>query len=130
MMLDVDHFKQFNDTYGHDMGDAVLKEVGACSLEALRDIDILGRWGGEEFAALLPGISREGAMVAAERLRAALSGRTISVGPHKDIHLTVSVGVTVLSGIEDDIAAMMKRADTALYAAKGAGRNCVRQAFP
>ena len=128
LMFDVDHFKRFNDTYGHDIGDAVLKDVGAGCLETLRDIDILGRLGGEEFAVLLPGVSGDGAVQAGERLRVILSKRAIPVRPDEDVYLTVSVGVAVRSGTEDNIAAMMKRADNAMYVAKGAGRNCVRLA--
>ena len=128
LMLDIDHFKQFNDRYGHDVGDLVLRTMADGCRNTLRDIDIIGRLGGEEFAVLLPGIDGKGALEAAERLRAALSRLEIDAGAMEKLIFTVSAGTATLADHADGIAAMIKRADNALYCAKTAGRNCVRQA--
>lgn len=126
LITDVDHFKQFNDTYGHDAGDAILKELSRISLHTLREIDIAGRLGGEEFVALLPGVSGAQAMRAAERLRTACANSAIPVADRKSVSFTVSIGVTCRLEQDQSVDAMLKRADIALYAAKDAGRNCVR----
>ncbi|NNM82185.1 MAG: GGDEF domain-containing protein [Burkholderiales bacterium] len=126
LMFDVDHFKLVNDSYGHDAGDAVLRELGRCTLKILRDIDIIGRWGGEEFVVLLPGISGSHVMDAAERLRIALSEIEVDIGQGASLSFSVSIGGTWLLDSDSKIDFLVKRADNALYAAKHAGRNCVR----
>ena len=128
LMLDIDHFKQFNDRYGHDAGDLVLTTMAKGCLSTLRDIDIVGRLGGEEFAVLLPGIDGRSAQEVAERLRVALSGFEVEYGATEKLNFTVSIGTSTLADHSDSIDAMIKRADNALYSAKTAGRNCVRQA--
>jgi diguanylate cyclase (GGDEF)-like protein/PAS domain S-box-containing protein len=125
LMFDVDHFKYVNDTYGHNAGDAVLRELGKCSLKTLRDIDIIGRWGGEEFVVLLPGISGNQVKNAAERLRMAISEIRVSLEQGVIISFTISIGATWLLESDAKIDNLVKRADKALYAAKHAGRNCV-----
>ena len=125
MMFDVDHFKHVNDTYGHDAGDAVLKALATCSLKTLREIDIIGRWGGEEFVVLLPGISGNQVRDAAERLRIALSGIRVEIGKDKLLSISVSIGATWHHDSDPTLDNLVKRADEALYAAKHEGRNCV-----
>ena len=125
LMLDVDYFKQFNDTYGHDVGDRVLRKMGEICTGVLRGNDVLGRLGGEEFAALLPETAMEAALETAERLRAAVADAGMELAGGKLLHFTVSIGAACLTPGDENIDAVLKRADAALYAAKDAGRNCV-----
>ncbi len=124
IMLDADKFKAVNDTYGHDVGDFVLKSLASVGRSMLRDIDAFGRVGGEEFMVLLPSTPREGAVLAAEKLRAAIAGTVASTGKG-DIHFTVSLGVTSLRKDTENVDMMFKEADEALYLAKNNGRNRV-----
>ncbi len=124
VMLDLDHFKQINDRFGHMGGDSVLKVLPSRLDVYLRRNDVLGRIGGEEFAIVLPESDRGAAAAAAERLRAALASQTIPLGSAA-VTLTVSAGCAELSADDADFEALLKRADLALYAAKRAGRNCV-----
>jgi len=120
LMIDLDHFKKVNDTYGHSAGDEVLKGFCDIARGLLRSIDILGRWGGEEFVALLPETSLGGAEIVAERLRAALEGFVFENG----MRVTASIGVA--SHREDEeFASILGRADACLYKAKLGGRNLV-----
>ncbi|MFC5576499.1 GGDEF domain-containing protein [Lysobacter niabensis] len=124
LMLDIDHFKRINDSHGHDVGDQVLKAVADAFRRELRDSDVLGRLGGEEFGIVLPNTGDEGAVAVAERLRARIDAMRLSGDWGGDITPKVSVGVACGQGasrIED----VIKRADQALYAAKAAGRNRV-----
>lgn len=123
LALDIDHFKQVNDTYGHGGGDAVLKRfVSVCNAQ-IRQGDILGRMGGEEFMIALPSSGVDNAMVLAERIRRAVEAAITSC-QGRDIQVTVSIGLDeIIPG--DDLQAVMDRADQALYAAKGGGRNRV-----
>lgn len=121
LLIDVDKFKRFNDTYGHQSGDAVLRMTAKVLSGTLRQMDLAARFGGEEFAVLLPGTRvREGSLVA-ERLRATLAAQACSHG-QRDLHITVSIGVAVAQPDEDP-ATLIARADKALYAAKEAGRD-------
>lgn len=121
LLIDVDKFKRFNDTYGHQSGDAVLRMTAKVLSGTLRQMDLAARYGGEEFAVLLPGTRvREGSLVA-ERLRATLAAQACSHG-QRDLHITVSIGVAVAQPDEDP-ATLIARADKALYAAKEAGRD-------
>ena len=123
VLLDVDHFKKINDTYGHQTGDLVLKGLAQQVSTALRDVDTFGRWGGEEFLCLLPNTTYEEAMECAERLRADLANaRLVEAMP--DFVVTASFGVVGCCG-EDDADSVMSRVDAALYEAKAAGRNRV-----
>ena len=126
-MIDVDHFKTVNDRYGHAVGDAVLLEVADRLRGAIRKGDLLVRYGGEEFLAVLPDATLERAREAGERMRAALMGEAISVAGGDTLEVRVSVGVAELSP-GDDETTLIRRADTALDQAKGRGRNRVETA--
>ena len=133
ILVDVDHFKLVNDTYGHQAGDRVLKEVAAACRRALRLVDVIGRFGGEEFAVLLPHTGIEEAEVVAERLRAGVASlRMASGGSGIPITVTLSIGVTefgldVEEGL-DTLESIIARADQAMYAAKRRGRDTVVRA--
>jgi diguanylate cyclase (GGDEF)-like protein len=124
IMLDIDHFKQINDAYSHAIGDQVLQSLAKLCRANLREIDILGRYGGEEFAILLPEANCVDANQVAERLCQLIARTPIltEVGP---IHITVSMGVTCTECEATDLAILLDRADTAMYTAKRAGRNRV-----
>ncbi|QJT07485.1 sensor domain-containing diguanylate cyclase [Oceanidesulfovibrio marinus] len=125
LMLDVDLFKKINDTWGHDTGDRVLKEVAAHMLLTLRDVDLCGRIGGEEFAVLLPETDLQGAAEAAERVRASLENICFILEEGARVCVTASLGVAEMGGSEDTLQELIKRADDALYEAKETGRNKV-----
>ncbi len=125
LMLDVDHFKMINDTYGHDVGDAVLQRLGEICRHTFREIDIVGRVGGEEFAALLPEADTAEALEVAERLRASVEGAAVKLAGGSLIRFTVSIGVASFQGANEKIEPVLKRADNALYQAKNSGRNRV-----
>ncbi|ATE79006.1 MULTISPECIES: GGDEF domain-containing protein [Pseudomonas] len=121
LMLDIDHFKQINDTYGHSAGDEVLKAVAASIKSQLRNVDMVFRFGGEEFMILLSNTSREAAAMVGERLRFAAQAQDY-VAEGKAIELTVSLGCsTLLPG--ESAESLLRRADSALYVAKREGRN-------
>ena len=121
LMLDIDHFKQINDTYGHSAGDEVLKAVAASIKNQLRNVDMVFRFGGEEFLILLSNTSREAAAMVGERLRFAAQAQDY-VAEGKMIELTVSIGCsTLLPG--ESAESLLRRADSALYVAKREGRN-------
>jgi diguanylate cyclase (GGDEF)-like protein len=119
-LMDVDHFKSVNDTYGHHMGDAVLLEVAQLLAQHTREIDVVGRWGGEEFLLVYRETTLEGALQAASKLRLAIAAHDFR---HVD-HQTASFGVSAY-GTGDTVVDMMARADAALYRAKANGRNRV-----
>lgn len=125
LMLDVDYFKRINDVYGHHVGDVVLQKLGDICGKTLREIDISGRLGGEEFAFLLPETALEQAREVAERLRQAVAAAGLAQPAAEDLACTVSIGVAQLADDDADINDLLKRADKALYAAKHAGRNQV-----
>ena len=156
IMIDVDHFKQINDLYGHTMGDAALCAVAARLKESVRSIDVLGRWGGEEFVALLPGAGADAAMLIAQRLRQSVE--TLAIEPPKagskpggkspgpigtmsgikssaaavKISVTISLGVVTCAGHThhvDHIDELFHGCDEALYQAKAEGRNRIVQTF-
>ncbi|RON16536.1 GGDEF domain-containing protein [Pseudomonas frederiksbergensis] len=121
LMLDIDHFKHINDTYGHSAGDEVLKAVAASIKNQLRNVDMVFRFGGEEFMILLSNTSREAAAMVGERLRFAVQAQDY-VAEDKMIELTVSIGCsTLLPG--ESAESLLRRADSALYVAKREGRN-------
>jgi diguanylate cyclase (GGDEF)-like protein len=123
LMLDIDWFKGFNDHYGHPVGDRCLQEVANCLATALRDGDLLGRMGGEEFGVLLPGIVMQEGVLVAERLRAAVASFPFIVGT-QIVKITVSIGISSIVP-HDDPDRVVEAADKALYRAKQAGRNQV-----
>jgi len=124
LMVDADHFKDINDRDGHAAGDRALQHLGTLLAAHMRDIDRVGRYGGEEFVVMLPGTAQHDAFVTAERLREKVQG----LPPRwqdRALALTISIGVSEWRGDEDDLASLLARADAALYQAKEAGRNCV-----
>jgi diguanylate cyclase (GGDEF)-like protein/PAS domain S-box-containing protein len=126
-ILDIDHFKNINDSYGHDVGDEVLRVLAKVAMAASTRVDVFARWGGEEFVAALPGLDLEQATAVAENLRATIEQQNFEhdwrVG--KPIPFTVSIGVAERAPDERDVEALVKRADQALYRAKETGRNRV-----
>lgn len=130
LVIDLDHFKRVNDAYGHSAGDEILRTSVERMQDSVRGIDVLGRWGGEEFVALLPRATVEAAELVAERIRKNMEAPFKIHTRHgvQTIVITVSLGVTSYRGGEDTIDDMFDRADTALYRAKEAGRNCILSA--
>jgi two-component system cell cycle response regulator len=124
LMLDVDHFKKVNDTYGHDAGDAVLRGIAAVLRKIARKSDFVARWGGEEFIVALAQTAEAGGRVAAERVRRAIAEATFTLSSGETLRATASIGLagaTAAFNLEEVVA----RADRALYAAKARGRNRV-----
>lgn len=124
LLIDADHFKSVNDRFGHDDGDRVLLELVANIRRMLRAGDLVGRVGGEEFLVLSPFVQTADLLALAERIRAAIE-RTFFLIAGESYALTVSIGAAIADGNEPDMMAARRRADTALYEAKRAGRNCV-----
>jgi len=124
LMLDADHFKSVNDRFGHGSGDKVLRALVSRIRATLRETDVIGRVGGEEFVVLSPGLDLPAALQLGERIRLMVQSTPILIDDHM-LQLTVSVGVAVAAPGERDGAAVLQRADKALYAAKRAGRNRV-----
>lgn len=120
-MGDLDNFKDVNDTYGHEAGDAVLKEVATRLDETLREYDFCARWGGEEFLVLLPGLDADRAVDVVERIRQHISCRPVIWGEHS-LPVALSFGVAIKQGDEDPDS-LVSRADIALYQAKRQGRS-------
>jgi diguanylate cyclase (GGDEF)-like protein len=127
LMMDIDHFKKINDTYGHDTGDSIIKLLVAKSLSILRGSDIFGRWGGEEFIILLPETSPHHASAAAERLRCGLAESELVTTDGALIKFTISIGLTIVEDKNVLIEDIINKADKALYMAKNQGRNRVIQ---
>ena len=126
LMLDIDHFKAINDTYGHDVGDEVLKKMSDVCKTVLRSNDLFARYGGEEFIALLPNTPQKSAQLIAERLRQKIEQASVIVQGHEPIYFTASIGVTLIDYDNCTFNDAIKQADIALYAAKSAGRNLVK----
>ncbi|MDX6398911.1 MAG: hypothetical protein QOJ43_2319, partial [Gaiellaceae bacterium] len=127
IVIDLDHFKALNDRHGHQAGDEVLETFGATLRRGVRASDFAGRWGGEEFVVLLPDTDLEGALQAAETMRANFDGMTI---PAVSAHITASLGVATLPDHAADGPSLIRAADRALYLAKTTGRNRVVAAVP
>jgi diguanylate cyclase (GGDEF)-like protein len=123
LMFDVDHFKKVNDQYGHAAGDLVLQEITRVAKQELRDVDVFGRLGGEEFGVVLPNTNLSKAHVVADRLRKAIKKATVNISGHT-IGVTISVGMIATKG-KGSRELLMKKADNALYAAKHNGRDTV-----
>jgi two-component system, cell cycle response regulator len=125
MLIDLDYFKMVNDTHGHDVGDAVLKEFALRLRRNIRGVDLACRYGGEEFVVLMPDTDFRQAQGVAERVRSAIAERHFEVGTSRALDVTVSVGVALNESETDTPDALLKRADVALYRAKREGRNRV-----
>ncbi|MBN2361720.1 MAG: diguanylate cyclase [Deltaproteobacteria bacterium] len=131
LMIDVDHFKEFNDKHGHLLGDHVLKQVARTLRRQLRKGDVLARYGGEEFCAILVRTQLDQAVEAADKLRRAVAERTYArVRSDRRLKITISAGVAELQESHSGPTELLDAADSALYLAKNAGRNCVRVAEP
>ncbi len=125
MLIDLDHFKDVNDTYGHQAGDQVLQEAARRMRDSTRSYDSIGRYGGEEFLVVVPGVGSSSAESLAERLRSNLANQPIQVGV-ESVEVTCSLGVAVSELVEEPLLDnLVRAADTALYRAKSAGRNRV-----
>lgn len=124
LIIDIDHFKAINDTYGHLAGDEILCALVVTCRAQLRQVDLLVRWGGEEFAVLLPDTDRAGCQNVAEKLRQSVSHLTVP-GGSEEAHITISVGGAMWTPEDEDLEALLRRADMALYQAKRRGRDCV-----
>lgn len=122
VLFDIDHFKKFNDTYGHQQGDSVLRETGALLIQSLRVTDLGFRYGGEEFALILPKTSAEQALIIAERLRHKISQHPFP-GSEGPLHVTISIGIAEFPGAAVEKTLLIKNADVALYCSKEHGRD-------
>lgn len=128
IMMDIDHFKQFNDTHGHPAGDEALRAFGRVVRSALRASDVVARYGGEEFIVALPGAGQEETRRVAEKLRAAVAEMVIEIGPGRYARTTISLGVVATDEQRLDRKGLVAMADAALYRAKEGGRNRVATA--
>ena len=128
LIIDIDYFKDINDTLGHAAGDAALRKFVAAVQANLRDQDIFARAGGDEFRILLPGTQPAGAALVAERIRIAVSQITVS-NPKGSVMLSISAGICACLPGDESLDDVTRRADTALYKAKAAGRNCIHPVF-
>jgi diguanylate cyclase (GGDEF)-like protein len=128
-LVDIDKFKAVNDTYGHLVGDQVLREISGSFRDHLREYDLAGRFGGEEFVLLLPHTTEQDAYRIAERMRAHIAGMPIGLegaAMAEPVQVTVSIGVAVLDATRRDLTELLAAADAALYRAKAGGRDQVR----
>jgi diguanylate cyclase (GGDEF)-like protein len=123
LMMDLDHFKRINDTFGHDAGDSVLRSIAQALQENSRESDIACRFGGEEFIIVLPDTGREGAAIRAERILAVVRGLHVTHNDKPLGSITVSLGLAMYPQNGETVKAIVQSADKALYAAKGAGRD-------
>lgn len=128
LMVDVDHFKRYNDHWGHQAGDLVLYEVAHVLRDRCRPTDFVARYGGEEFTVVLPGAALAEAMIVAERLRSFVAASAVRLQSGEELpRVTISLGIAELAPLET-MAGLLARADSALYAAKRAGRDCAKVA--
>ncbi len=123
IMADIDHFKNINDSYGHPTGDLVLTELAQIFMNITRDIDIVARFGGEEFIFLLPGIDKQVAYRVAERIRQSVEQLQLRSNNKEPIHVSISMGISCFPKCAQDEDSLIKNADNALYRAKNQGRN-------
>ena len=131
LIIDIDHFKKVNDTYGHAAGDIVLKAVAGALAECVRPMDTVARFGGEEFAMILPNCAPSFGQAVAERIRAHVQARRITIGHDVRVAVTVSLGGAFApQWVRSSALLWVERADQQLYRAKSAGRNCARLEQP
>lgn len=127
ILIDIDYFKKFNDTYGHQIGDLVLKEVSKVIQNCVNSDSLVARYGGEEFVVILPDTSTEDALVVAEVIRKAVEGKTIKTREYPNLYVTISLGVATfpdhIKNLDRMVVELIDRADESLYTAKNAGRN-------
>jgi two-component system cell cycle response regulator len=128
LVLDLDHFKQINDQHGHDAGDEVLKECANRLRNVVRAVDVVARFGGEEFVIIMPDTEGFAAGRVAERLRQSIETEPFRLQQGRTLHVTASIGVATCAVDCASGDALFKQADAALYDAKKSGRNCVRLA--
>lgn len=127
LIFDIDHFKNINDSYGHDIGDMILKSVAESAVQALRTEDVMGRMGGEEFAIFLPNTEMQAALIVAERIRETVAAKSFMVKAEK-ISCSISIGISELAAHET-VSNVLRRGDQAMYTAKSHGRNRTHCAF-
>lgn len=125
LMVDIDYFKEINDTFGHQVGNKVLVEVARLLKRQVREKDVVARYGGEEFVLLLPGVDRYKAQQVAERIRSAVASSIFALDMGLEVRLTVSIGIASWPEDASDKSELIRRADTALYVAKTNGRNTI-----
>jgi diguanylate cyclase (GGDEF)-like protein/PAS domain S-box-containing protein len=123
LMVDIDHFKEINDQRGHLAGDACLKALAVLLAESVRAVDLVARFGGEEFVVLLPEMSAEQSLVAAERIRSLVEAHSAEISEGAPVAVTVSIGAATSTGVALSLEKLLERADEAVYRAKRAGRN-------
>ena len=123
LLIDLDYFKKINDTYGHLIGDEILKNIAKILKESLRNVDHIGRLGGEEFIVILPNTTLKNAVLVAEKVRDAIANFVHNI-EEQNIQTTVSIGIASYNPLDDDVNQIIERADQALYKAKSSGRNC------
>jgi two-component system cell cycle response regulator len=128
-MIDIDHFKKINDAYGHDVGDKVLQELAKRCKRCVREIDLIGRHGGEEFVILLPETDLDASLAVGERLRNAISHSPICIGETIELNVTASIGVARKDENTPNLEILITRADQAMYIAKHKGRNRVARSL-
>ena len=129
LMLDLDHFKDFNDRFGHPGGDEALRTFAGVLRSCVRDADVAARYGGEEFAVLLPGLGEAAGLAVAERIRASTEATIVAFAPGHTARITVSIGLATAPAAGSDRATLLRAADEALYRAKTSGRNRVEPEF-
>jgi diguanylate cyclase (GGDEF)-like protein len=123
MIYDLDNFKNINDTYGHPFGDKVLRRIAEATTDTFRDVDVIGRIGGEEFGVMVPETHLGGAITAAERFRKAIEQLEIETDDGEIVKLSVSIGLAMYPSNGCNLLTLIKGADTALYQAKNNGKN-------
>lgn len=126
LIMDIDNFKKLNDTYGHNLGDFVIKKVSETILKSIRSMDVAGRWGGEEFIVIIPSIhTRELVVNIAERIRRNVESQKVYTDEGKFVGVTVSIGISIFPDDGEDLDTVIKKADEKLYIAKNSGKNTV-----
>jgi len=130
LMMDIDHFKAFNDTFGHEAGDVVLREVADCFRQAVRSEDVVCRYGGEEFVIIIPEANAEIAAERAEVIRHAVGKLRVHFKGEPLRQISLSIGIAIYPSAARDVADLIRVADQALYEAKRAGRDRVKVAVP